>query len=208
MQFKSRYYNKKKKQYTYVKPGHLLTHRWSAKDLTNCCHVQYTGNDVNNSADVTAQFTLADASGSAELVQLFDNFRLTKIMYRWVITRTPDWNSTTGVRGYSVRVTWVHDFNDSTPISRLAQLQRSGCREEMLNVDKPESKWYTLNPAVAMQAYESATTTAYAPKWRQWLDTNDNSAPHYGLKATYSELNTGNALRLEAKMYFEFKGVV
>jgi len=181
--------------------------RWSSKDTGNNCHVQYVGNDSNNSSDFSNTFTITDAANSSELSNLFDTYRLTYIKYRWVATRSTDWATTTTLRGYDIRITWCHDFNDSSTISRLALMQRSNLRECYLNQNKMQSKWYSLKPAVLTQMYESTTTSAYAPKWKQWLDTND-PAPHYSIKGTYSELNSGLALRLEAKLYFQFKGVV
>lgn len=204
---KSRFYSKKKQGYQYSKPGMLNCVRWSAKDTSNNCVVQYTGSDTVNSQDVAVQFALSDTQGSTELTNLFDSFRITKIQYRWVLTRTPDWATTSTLRGYSVRVTWCHDFNSSSPITRAAQYQRANLREEMLSVDKPETKWYTLKPAVLGQMWESAVATSYSPKWKQWLDTGDSATPHYGILGTYSELNAGLALRLEAKLFMEFKGI-
>lgn len=187
--------------------GRCSVLRWSAKDTTNNCHVQYVGNDVNNSADFGITFTVTDAANSTDMTNLFDNYRITRVMYRWVAIRSTDWASTTTLRGYDIRVTWCHDFNSATTISRLAQMQRSNVRECLLNQTKMTSKWYSLKPAVLQQLYEGATTTAYSPKWKQWLDTND-PAPHYGILGTYSELNAGLGLRLEAKLYFDLKGVV
>lgn len=187
--------------------GHLRVLRWSAKDTNNNCHVQYVGNDTNNSSDFGITFTMTDAANSSELTSLFDNYKINRVMYRWVAIRSTDWASTTTLRGYDIRVTWCHDFNSAVPISRLAQMQRSNVREVLLNQTKMTSKWYSLKPAVLTQLYESATTTAYSPKWKQWMDTND-TAPHYGILGTYSELNAGLGLRLEAKLYMELKGVV
>ena len=191
----------------YGRTGHLRVLRWSAKDTTNNCHVQYVGNDVNNSADFALTFAITDCANSAELTSVFDQYSIQRIMYRWVAIRSTDWASTTTLRGYDIRVTWCHDFNDSSTISRLAQMQRANLREVLLNQNKMYSKWYSLKPACLQQMYESTTTTAYAPKWNQFLDTND-PAPHYGMKGTYSELNAGLGLRLEAKFVLKFKGVV
>lgn len=187
--------------------GHLRVVRWSAKDTTNNCHVQYVGNDVNNSADFSIQFAISDTANSSELTGLFDNYRVNRVMYRWVAIRSTDWASTTTLRGYDIRVTWCHDFQSSSTISRLAQMQRSNVREALLNQTKMATRWYSLKPAALAQMWESATSSAYSPKWKQWLDTGD-PAPHYGILGTYSELNAGLGLRLEAKLYMELKGVV
>lgn len=190
-----------------IATGMIRTVRWSSKDSGNQCHVQYVGNDVNNSADFTAQFSLGDVANFGEFVSLFDNYRITGVKYRWILTRTPDWATTTTLRGYPVRVTWCHDYNDSTSISRLALYQKANLKEVLLDVNKLQTRWYSLRPACLSQIYEGVTGTAYSPKWKQWMDTNDSACPHYGIKGTYSELNAGVGLRLEAKIMMEFKGV-
>lgn len=188
------------------KSGFLKTIRWSAKDTANNVHVQYVGNDTNNSADFSLQFALTDAANSSELTSLFDNYRITRVMYRWVATRSTDWSSTTTLRGYDIRITWCHDFNSSSTISRLTQMQRANVREAYLNQNRMQTRWYSLKPATLTQSYEGVATTAYSPKWGQWFDTNDPT-PNYGILGTYSELNSGLAIRLEAKLVMEFKGV-
>lgn len=202
--YKRRRYTRRRRS---MPSGVVKMVRWSAKDTTNNCHAQYVGNDVNNSADFNHQFTITDAANSSEMTSLFDNYKLSYVKYRWVAIRSTDWASTTTLRGYDIRVTWVHDFNSSTNISRLAQMQRSGIRECLLNQNKMFTRWYGLKPAVLVQVYEGLTGTAYAPKWRQYVDTAD-PCPHYGILGTYSELNAGLGLRLEAKLYFTLKGVI
>lgn len=142
------------------------------------------------------------------MTSLFDNFRLVKVMYRWVITRDTDWASTTANRGFPVRIMWCHDFNDAVPMSSTEMIQRSGVREVYINGDdKPVTRWYTLSPASLTVGFETTLLSAYMPKWRQWIDTVSSSTPHYGIKWWASNLYAGINLRLEAKEVYEFKGV-
>lgn len=201
---KRRFYGRRKR--VVPKTGHFKIMRWSAADATNNCHFLIQGNDTVPSGTGSAVFTLANTTAYSELVNLFDNYRITRVMYRWVVTRNPDWNTTTGNRGWSVRINWGHDFNDSTPISQSQIYQRAGMREVYLNNAKLTSRWYSLKPASLVQMYESSTATAYQPKWRQWMDTNDSAAPHYGIKFAYDNLFAGPNLRMEAKIYIECKG--
>lgn len=205
--FKKAKYNKYTKRTEYLPIGRFRCLRWSSKESTQNCHIFIQGSDTVTAADGATTFALVDVNGSAELVSLFDNFRLTKVLYRWVITRTPDYASTTANRGWFTRINWTHDFNDSTPITRGLMYQRADLKEEYLNADKPSTKWYSLNPAALVQLYESTTATSYGPRWRQWMDTSDQSAPHYGIKYTYDNLYLGLNLRLEAKLMIECKGI-
>lgn len=187
--------------------GFFKIMRWSSKDSTNNCHVLLQGNDTVPDNIGATTFALSDLNGFGELQSLFDNFRVTRVIYRWVVTRNPDWASTTTNRGWSTRIMWSHDFNDSTPISQALLFQRANLKEAYLNNDKLYTRWYSLKPAVLTQMYESPTATAYKPAWLQWMDTNDNAAPHYGIKYAYQNLYTGINLRLEAKVYVECKGI-
>lgn len=198
---------RKRKRIVKPKSGFLKAMRWSSKDSANTCHVLIQGSDALPGSYNTTTFSLFDLASYGEFLNLFDNYRITRVVYRWVVTRSPDWNSTTANRGWSIRVGWCHDFNDSIGINQLNIWQRSNLKEAYLNTDKLKTKWYSLRPSCLMQLYEGTGATAYAPKWRQWVDTADYSMPHYGIKYAYDNLYTGCNLRLEAKIYCEFKGV-
>lgn len=198
---------RKKPYYSSRKMGFFNAMRWSANDGVNNTHLLVAGNDLVPAGNGATTFALNNVNGSGELVSLFDNYRITRVVYRWVIARTPDWATTNANRGWSVRINWTHDFNDSTPIAQSFIYQRANQHEAFLNVDKMATRWYSLKPAALVQMYESSTSTAYQPKWKQWMDTSDNSAPHYGIKYAWDNLYAGENLRLEAKIYIQCKGI-
>lgn len=201
---KRRRFNMSRKQ---QQGGYLRVMRWSSRDATNSCHILLQGSDAAPDQTGTTTFQLADTAASAELTALFDNYKITKVLYRWVVTRNPDWNSTTANRGWSIRVAWAHDFNDQIVISQAQLFQRAGLKEVYLNSDRLQSKWFSIRPAVLVQQYESAVATSYGPKWSQWIDTAETATPHYGIKYAYQNLYAGTNLRLEAKVYMECKGI-
>lgn len=181
--------------------------RWSSADTTNNCHTQVAGSDTLPSTDGATLFSLSNVNGSGELVSLFDNFRILKVMYRWVVTRNPDQATATANKGVYPRIVWTHDFNDSTPISRALIYQRANLKEAFLGDNYQRTKWYSIKPAVLTQMYESGATTAYQPSWLKWLDTSDNATPHYGIKYNIDNNYAGMNVRLEAKILMECKGV-
>lgn len=203
---RKRRFNITKKKVT-PRLGYFKMLRWNVNDSTNNCYVLLQGNDTVPSGTGAATFTLSQVANFGETVALFDNYRMTRVVYRWVVSRNPDWFTTTANRGWSVRVNWCHDFNDSSPISTTLMYQRANMRELYLNNDRLTSRWYSIKPAILSQMYEGLSATAYSPKWKQWMDTADNAAPHYGIKYSYDNLYAGVNLRLEAKCYFEFKGI-
>lgn len=181
--------------------------RWSSYDSVNNCHLTFVGNDTVPNVENSAVFAMSHVNGSGELVSLFDNFRIHKVLYRWVLYRNPDQVTTTANKGIYPRIVWTHDFNDSTPIGRAQIYQRANLREEYFSDNHQRSKWYTLKSAVLAQMYESGVATAYQPQWKKWLDTSDNATPHYGFKYSIDQNYAGMQIRLEAKILMECKGI-
>lgn len=180
--------------------------RWSSQAAPNV-HINIPGLDAAPSGTGTSVFQMNQLNSFAEIVNLFDNFRITKIAYRWVILRNPDQVTTTANKGIYPRVNWTHDFNDSATISRDTIYQRANMKEAWFSDTMQKTRWYTLKPSVLVTMYESGVANAYTPKWKQWLDTSDNATPHYGIKYAFDSLYTGMNLVMEAKIYLEAKGI-
>lgn len=199
-------YNITRKRRSTGRGGFLRVVRWSSSAAPNV-HYNLTGADANPSGNFATLFALNQVNGFAELVSLFDNFRITKVLYRWIITRDPSQASTAGNRGIYPRIVWTHDFNDSAPISRDLIYQRANMKEAYFSDNIQRTKWYSLKPSILSTMYESGVANAYSPKWAQWLDTADNATPHYGIKFAYDNLYTGISMQLEAKIFMECKGI-
>lgn len=205
--YKRRRFNMTKRRTKQPASGRIKILRWCNADATNNCALNIVGSDVLPAQDGTAQFSMSQMAGAAEIVSLFDNYRILKILYRWVITRNPDQVTTTANKGLYPRLVWRHDFNDGATITRNQMMQSANIKEAYFGDSYQKTRWHLLNPAMLVNGYESATQTAYLPKWRQWMDTNDSAALHYGIKYSFSELYAGSSLRLEAKILVECKGI-
>lgn len=186
--------------------GRFKIIRWSSAAANNS-HLEIVGNDTIFSGSATTVFKLNDVNGFTELVNLFDNYRISRVLYRFVITRNPDQATAAGNKGIYPRLVWTHDFNDQVPITRDAIYQRSNLKEFYFGDNKQITPWYSIKPACLIQLYESATSTAYGPKWRQFMDTADNAAPHYGIKYAWDQCFAGVTIRMEAKLVMDCKGV-
>lgn len=187
------------------KPGTIKLVRWSSAVSPNC-HVNLVGNDTIFSGTSATTFGLNNVNGNGEIISMFDNYRITKVQYRWVCTRSPEFATGANNKGIYPRINWTHDFNDQIAISRDLIYQRANMKEAYFTSDRQKSRWYTLKPSILAVMYESSTTSAYSPKWRQWLDTND-TAPHYGIKYAWDQLFAGVNVNLEAKIFMECKGI-
>lgn len=185
--------------------GYLRVVRWSNADGTNNCHVTLDNATLGSSGAFSTIFQFTHIAGNAELTSLFDNYRLLKVLYRWVCVRNPDYSVTSS--GQFPRITWVHDFNDSAAITRNQMYQHAGMREHFFTESNMKTRWYSIRPASLGLKFETGTLTAYTPQWGSWVDTNDNQMAHYGIKYAFSELNSGMTIRMEAKFIMEFKGI-
>lgn len=201
---RKRRFNTTKKKFG--KTGFFQVIRWSNAGTDNT-HVQISGTTAS-SGNSSTQFALNNVAGSGELQALFDNYRIVKVLYRWVLNRDPDTSLATSTsNGFYPRLTWVHDFNDAGFISRTQMMQHGGMREFYFTSDVNKTKWYSLNPSTLSMKYETPTLTGYTPKWREWFDTSDNQATHYGLKYCWDLLQAGLFLNLEAKLVIQCKGI-
>lgn len=203
---KRRPYNMTRKKYG--KSGFLKMVRWSNNDFNSNVHYVVVGDNAVNSGVFATTFALSQVAGSAEIKSLFDNYRITRVMYRFLIKRDPSQNAgaITG-NGLFPSIRWVHDFNDSAAISKVQMMQHAAMREFYFTEQRQHSKWYSLKPALLSTTYESGVTNAYSPVWRRFLDTSDDTAPHYGLKCAWDNAYSGMIIQIEAKLVIECKGI-
>lgn len=171
------------------------------------CHQVIVGTAAGNSLGSTV-FTLSNVPNYNELRNLFDNYRISKVLYRWVLIRDPSaYQTTAGTQGLYPRLTWVHDFNDSTPLARDQLMQYPKMREFFFGDNNQKTKWFAIKPAILKAQYNGVLAASYSPAWMQFMDTNYYDTPHYGIKYAWSNLYEGNQILLEAKIIYDFKGI-
>lgn len=167
-----------------------------------------TGSDATPAAGDGVVFRLNDVTQFTEFTNLFDEYKITGVAYRWVITRDPSNASTAANAGRYPRVIWTHDHDSAQlPSAATDILQYAKSNEIWFTDNRQCSKWYYIKPAMAMLLY-NGVTSGYGSKWGQWIDCNSPSLEHYGLRFWYDSLFTGVNLQLECKYYMRFKTVI
>lgn len=204
-----KYVPRRKTRYTMrrKKPsGYLKTVRYSTADGTNQCHFQWTGTTTGTASPVGMTFNLNNVTATSDFTNLFDQYRIVKVLYRFVCRRDPS-QTTTNPSTYP-RIQWVHDFNDQV-ISTSAELrQYANLREAFFNESYQRTKWYSLKPATLPLTYETGISSKTGPTWGQWLDAkNSAGVPYYGIKWVADGAFVNMVIQLEAKLVMEFKGV-
>lgn len=184
------------------KINHLTTQRFVQKGLIS-------GSDAVSSGSAAYTFSLSDLPAYTEFTNLFDQYQIVGIKYRWVTTQDPSTNSQTTAsrQGAYPYIKWVHDHDDSAGLTETQLQQYPRMKEFWFSESSKVTRWYYLKPAVATQAY-GTLSNGYIAKWRQFLDCGYPGTPHYGIKAYYNVLNTGVNLLFECKYVLKLKSVI
>lgn len=191
----------------FVRIGQFKTH-----SFTRCSRpISYSLDTTTNWVPNSLTFQLSDVINVSDFVNLFDQFKITKVVLtlRWsprASTYTSTNNlSATGI--YNPVLYYYTDHDDDDPVAT---------HEDMLEVQRHKSIrivpqrpiHITVKPAVQSMAYQTAITTAYGPKWNMKLNMDDNTAPHYGLKMGVNKLGEDlGAITMDVKYYFTCYGV-
>lgn len=173
--------------------------------------------EVNTEAAATGHFYFASLSKmkqQTEYAALFEFYRIDKVVatFRYkggnagVSSVANNWlqpvNETNPLLYFKV------DHNDNTADTLSTMKDSMKTKTHMFTNDKPEFS-IQLKPAIQSEMYKSAVTTAYTPKWGQWIPTVDPTVPHYGLKCYAigykdAQWNPGT-IEVTYKYYVSFK---
>lgn len=158
---------------------------------------------------------LIDVANYGEFTALYDQFKITKIQAVFQLMNNPDAGSSfnngavLNSNNFYPRIWYYQDVNDSTSPTLLECKQHVKVRHKVLRPNQMLVVKYT--PAVLNQVYQSAISSGYESKKRQWIATVNSSTPHYGLKGFIDTLSTNlnqdMFVRVEYKFVLEFKDV-
>lgn len=141
----------------------------------------------------TMTFKLSDTINYTEFDVLYDRFMITTVVVKVRLVTNPDgvvyannlnvdpvtsarWNTA----NWYPRLFYCKDYDDSTA-ETLAQL-RERAKTKMIVLKPNMYHKIVIRPSVLVQGYYTSLTPGYVPKWNQWVDMQNNSLPHYGLK--------------------------
>lgn len=152
-------------------------------------------------------FTISNLPNFNEFTQLYDQYKIMEVKVKIIpqyIVNTDDISTSRRVlQLYYIR---DHDDADITTLgydnNENPWLENSKVKKMMLN--RPIT--ITVKPSILTQVYETLTSTGYSPKYDQWLDCNDQTVPHYGLKVRiYDPAATVAGTEVVASVYVEYK---
>jgi hypothetical protein len=134
-------------------------------------------------------FKLDDVKGAADFSDLYDRFMLTTVVLRFKLVTNPDstWilnanpsNGSALPTNWFPKLWYCPDYDDNASESLAVIKERAQTKCKVLRPNQIVK--IVVKPAVTVQTYRTATSTGYAPKWKQWIDMANQDVPHYGLK--------------------------
>jgi len=146
-------------------------------------------------------FDLSRLPNYTEFTALYDQYKITgvKINFDW----SPDVTSSTGLEIYTPKLWLVRDYDDSTTPSLDELIQSTRVKCMRINVERSHSIF--LKPAVLQQVYKSVVSYGNVPKWNQWIDCNDTTVPHYGLKLVSQGLPSTDCGKISCRVKYYLK---
>jgi hypothetical protein len=157
-------------------------------------------------------FKLDDIPQVASYKELFDSFVIRKVVaeirydYHYSLINTA--NPNRPVNPIYPILLIKNDHNDVNQDSYATMLESEKTRQVQMKPSQVVS--HVLKPAVQVEAYKTALSSAYQPKWNCELRSADSATPHYGIKIQVktAEANTDvslGKLNITYKMYFTMK---
>jgi hypothetical protein len=164
---------------------------------------QFVGNALYTPLLQANSFNFNQLTGASEFTTLFDQYKIEKIMVKFFLKIDPSAQSAAGA-SYP-KFYWVADHDDDTAAPTLNALrEHTKCRVRVMNPNRPVT--VIFKPSILGMRYKTVSTTGYSPMFNQWLDCNDSTVPHYGIKWGIDDLtNTNYKVDTEVTYWFACK---
>jgi len=153
------------------------TYSFKRKAFVESLAVVYGGGDILGAYT----FSLSKLPNYTEFTALFDRYRINGVLIEFM----PAVDSFSTQPGVSMTAfalpqvrTIIDHTEDGAPANFNEMYQYKNCK--MTQGNRIHKRF--LKPAVLTSAFETAVSTAYIPKWKQWITTDDPTTPHYCIK--------------------------
>lgn len=147
-------------------------------------------------------FNLHQVRNYTEFTNLFDQFRINKIILKFFLYSDP--SAQTANTAVYPRMWYCPDYDDDAPLTIDVLRERQKTRVAQLKPGRPVK--IRVTPASLAMMYGGVASTSYMPVFKRWVDTNYGGTPHYGLKFAFEDgaLQTWQ-VRVEAVYSVSFK---
>lgn len=134
----------------------------------------------------------------SEFTNLFDQYKVLNCTVEF----RPRFSEIDGaVASTMPTIHWIYDIDDATAPGGMSDLmERTRVRSARLIRPVRLTMW---RPTVASPIYQSAIATSYGPRTRPWIDVNNSSVPHYGIKWVMQG-SPGTSLIFDVRVRWKF----
>lgn len=185
-------------------------------------YLQYVGSALAGAVTYGSMHytaSLGTLGGWTEFQNLYEKYRIDKIQFRIIPLAT---SATTGgaanaaTTQAAVLFHYCVDPDDAvlpTPNETgLMELrEKQGYRTRNIYASSGRPIVITYRPRITAPVYQTGLVAAYQDKGRQWLDTDYQDIPHYGIKFICESVSAGASqtffFKVEAKYFMSFRGV-
>jgi hypothetical protein len=140
------------------------------------------------------QFQLSDCTGYADLISVFDQYRIVSI--ECYLTPTGSTASTN-----DGKLTSVIDFDDASALTGLTAYAYSNA----VTSSGVSCHYRHFIPHAANALYGSGVFTSFGNVASPWIDAGSVSVPHYGLKAISTVTTAVRAYDLTSRLHLQFR---
>lgn len=185
----------------------LNTHRFTRYANANPSVVSI-GDGIITQFSNNHTFTLGAVVNATEFGQLFDQYRIDKVVVTYQLVNNPDANnylnsgSLVNASNFYPTVWSIADYDDNASMNISEMKERIGVKNRILMPNKKMK--FVVTPKVLVQTYRTALTTGYAPR-SLFIDMTNQDIPHYGLKTVIDFAGIAPATAQQYKIVQEFK---
>lgn len=157
-----------------------------------------------NPAYGVATYALNGLPNFSEFTNLFDQYKISFVKLTWQLNVDP--SAQAAASAVYPRLYTFNDFTDITTPTTLDEFrQRPKTRVRMLTPTRPVIS--TCKPAVQVEVLKTVGgVTVNAPRWKQWIPSENNDVQHLGTKyAIENFTNTNYSITLTVKYWVQCK---
>lgn len=173
--------------------------KWIRRQFVQNAFTATTGVDQQTSWN----FQLASLPQYTEFTNLFKEYRIAKVSYRFRIYKALGTN-TTNLNPVVYHA--IDERGSSAVASPNDVLAYSSAKISVLTDDKPVTRWFSFRPAVADAVYRGAFS-GYAIAKKQFLSTAYADVQHYGLMTALTQATTGINIAMDVRFLLAFRGI-
>lgn len=159
------------------------------------------------------EWTFNQLQGYTDFTGLYDQYRITKVVIKILLTNNPDAGTLINATGANTtnwypKLWYIPDYDGGSSEDLNSIRERQGVKCKIL---RPNSTFtIVVRPKILVQTYRTITTTGYGPK-SMYIDVNASDVPHYGLKGVWDLQNltplSPFRVNIETKFHFTCKNV-